>query len=294
MKILVIGQSVEDHIYYKKESEVKPGGIYYTVSALQNIIDEDDNIYLCTSYRKDDRLFSNIYEKIGPDYLNYTEIIPVVRLNIYDNREREEIYQNITGSLNINTIDLNRFDGVLINMVTGFDISLKQIQEIRKNFSGPIYFDVHTFSRGLNERMEREFRVIPDFDKWLVNIDLLQVNSRELFTIVDNDNKDEIVKYVLGKGVKYILETRGREGAVCYSMKNSEISLKNMPAAEVNVKNQVGLGDVFGAVFFYSYIKNKSADIALKHAVNASGMAASYNNMSDFKNLRNDVFSRYN
>jgi sugar/nucleoside kinase (ribokinase family) len=290
MKLLLIGQSVEDHIYYKDEHKIKPGGIFYSVYALQNIADKGDEVYLCTSYRKDDHLFSELYGMINQEYLNYTDVIPAVRLNIYDDREREEIYQNITGSLNINPGNLERFDGILINMVTGFDISLRQMQEIRKNFKGPIYFDVHTFSRGVNEKMRREFRVIPDFSRWLVNIDILQVNSKELFTITESDDRDEVIKYVLDNGVKYILETRGKEGAFCYSYRNSEISVVKMYADEVNVRNQVGLGDVFGAVFFYSYIKNKSVNIALKNAVNASGMAASYDDFSDFKNLRNYVF----
>lgn len=290
MKLLLIGQSVEDHIYYKEEYNIRPGGIYYSVSALQKIIDKEDEVFLCTSYRKGDSLFSDIYENIQQDYLNYNDVIPEVRLNIYDDREREEIYRNITGTLNVNTGNLERFDGILINMITGFDISLQQMQEIRKNFRGPIYFDVHTFSRGLNDKMEREFRVIPGFDRWLANIDILQVNTKELFTITDSDSKDEIIKYTLENGVKYILETRGKEGAVCYSIGNSGISVVKVPADEVNVRNQIGLGDVFGAVFFYSYIKNRSADIALKQAVNASGMAASYSNISDLKNLKNDVF----
>ena len=294
MKLLLIGQSVEDHIYHNNEHKVQPGGIFYSVSALQGIMDKSDRLYLCTSYRKGDSLFWEQYEKLNPDYLNYTDSIPEVRLNIYDDREREEIYRNITGNLNVNTDDLNKFDGILINMVTGFDITLNQMEEIRRNFNGLIYFDVHTFSRGLNDKLERYFRVIPDFKKWLINIDILQANSKEIFSLTDSENRNEILKFVLGNNVKYLLETRGKEGVVCHSLKSSEISSKKISALNVNVKNQVGVGDVFGAVFFYSYIKNKSVDAALEHAVRASGMAASYNNLNEFKNLRNDVFSRYN
>jgi hypothetical protein len=294
MKLLLIGQSVEDHIYYKNDYKIKPGGIYYSVSALQSIRDKDDEIYLCTAYRKDDKLFGNMYEKINPEYFNYTDIIPKVRLNIYDDREREEIYENITGELSLNTTDLNKFDGILINMVTGFDLSLKQMEKIRNNYNGLIYFDVHTFSRGLSDKMKREFRIIPGFDKWLHNIDILQVNSRELFTLMQSDDRNEIIKYVLGTNVKYLLETAGNKGAVCYSIKHSEIFVDEMPALRVDVKNQVGLGDIFGAVFFYSYIKNKIPDKALKAAVTAAGFAASYNNIDDFTNIKYDFFTRYN
>ena len=294
MKLLVIGQSVKDHINYKNSVAVKPGGIYYSVSALYNIRDEDDEIYLCTGYRKGDRLFSALYEKVKKDFINYTDVIPEVKLNIYDDREREEIYKNVTGRLIINTDDLKRFDGILINMVTGFDISLEQMRQIRANFDGPVYFDIHTFSRGLNEKMERKFRLIPDIDKWLQNIDILQVNSRELYSIMDTDDKSEIIKYVLRTRVKYLLETKGDEGSVCFNIQNSKISGYEMPALKVDIKNRVGLGDVFGAVFFYSYIKNNTVATALKDAVTAGGFAAKYDNLDDFNNLKNDVFSRNN
>lgn len=291
MKLLVIGQSVEDHIYHNNEYKVQPGGIFYSVSALQGIMDESDRLYLCTSYRKGDNLFGKQYDKLNPEYLNYTDSIPEVRLNIYDDREREEIYRNITGQLKVNTNELNKFDGILINMITGFDITLNQMKQIRDNFNGLIYFDVHTFSRGLNDRMQRKFRVIPDFNKWLVNIDILQANNKEIFTLMNSESKDEIVKFVLANNVRYLLETRGKEGAVCYSLRKSEISSKKISALNVNVKNQVGVGDVFGAVFFYSYIKNGSVYAALEHGVRAAGMAASYNNLNEFKNLGSDVFT---
>ena len=294
MKLLLIGQSVEDHIHYNGGYEIKPGGIYYSVTAMENIRDNDDEIFLCTAYKEGDPLFSDVYSKVNNSFLNYTDVIPKVRLNIYDDREREEIYENITGRLDVDTSDLLKFDGILINMITGFDISLEQLEEIRNNYSGLIYFDVHTFSRGLNKNMEREFRLIPGFDKWLRYIDILQVNSRELFTITDSDNKEEIIKYVLGTNVRCLLETQGDKGAVCYSIMDGKIIVKEMRALKTIVKNQVGLGDVFGAVFFYTYIKNGSIESALKHAVAASGYAASYNNMNDFNKLKNDVFSRHN
>lgn len=294
MKFLLIGHSVEDHIYYKKEHTIKPGGIYYSAAALNYIKETNDEIYLCTSYKKVGDLFTNLYEKLNPEYFNYTGIIPKVRLNIYDNKEREEIYENITGELFLDTSDLNKFDGIIVNMITGFDLTLDQIKEIRKNYNGLIYYDVHTFSRGLDKDMRRTFRQIPEFDKWAEHIDILQTNSRELFTLAGFKDKYDIIRFILDKGVKYFIETKGKDGAMCCSMENKQINIKEMPAVNVNTNNQVGTGDVFGAVFFYSYIKNNSVDEALKDAVIAGGCAAAYKNINEMKNLRKDVFSRHN
>jgi hypothetical protein len=92
MRLLLIGQSVEDHIYYNGGYELKPGGIFYSVAALDNIKDDVDEIYLCTVYKKGDELFRDLYSKVNDSFLNYADVIPKVRLNIYDNRERDEIY----------------------------------------------------------------------------------------------------------------------------------------------------------------------------------------------------------
>ena len=45
-------------------------------------------------------------------------------------------------------------------------------------------------------------------------------------------------------------------------------SLKN------NSLNTVGWGDVFGAVFFYNYIKTKNINLALHKAVQAASLTA--------------------
>jgi sugar/nucleoside kinase (ribokinase family) len=261
---------------------------------MNHIKDSDDEVYLCTSYKKAGDLFTGLYEDMKPDYFNYTEIIPKVRLNIYDDKEREEIYENITSELFLDTSELNKFNGILVNMITGFDLTLEQMMELRNNYKGMIYFDVHTFSRGLDKDMKRTFRQIPEFDKWAENIDILQANTRELFTLSGYKDKYDIIRFILDKGVKYLIETKGKDGAMCCSLENDKLNFKESPALEVITNNQVGTGDVFGAVFFYSYIKNNSIDTALKDAVTAGGYAASYKNLSELKNLRKDVFARYN
>jgi hypothetical protein len=54
-------------------------------------------------------------------------------------------------NLDIPYKELSGFNGIMINMISGFDITLEQLKTIRKNFSGPVYMDVHTFSRGVDK-----------------------------------------------------------------------------------------------------------------------------------------------
>jgi len=156
------------------------------------------------------------------------------------------------------------FDGILINMVTGFDITLEQLKDIRKNYKGMIYFDVHTFSRGLDDNMQRYFRVIPDFKEWASNVDIIQVNKNELKTLTEKETEEGIIKEVLSYGIKYLILTLEDNGAKIFFKEDDAVKSIYEPAIKVDLKNKVGCGDVFGAVFFYSYISQKEK-ILLKH-----------------------------
>ena len=295
MNILVFGHSVIDKINYGKDEIIKPGGIFYTTAALANITESSDNIYVCTTIDKiNENLFSSVFKKIKPNYLSYSANIPTVKLNIYDNKEREETYENVSGNLQFNISNLNRFDGILINMVTGFDLSLKQIKEIKKNYNGIIHFDVHTFSRGLDSEMKRNFRRITDFIEWAKCVDIIQANELEVKTLSPKINEEEIARELIGYGVKQLIATKGNKGAKVYFSENKFLSSEEIPALDVKPVNKVGCGDVFGAVYFYNYIRNKNLIEALTLANIAAGASTTYIDINDYLNLKADVLARYN
>ena len=295
MNILVFGHSVIDKINYGKGEIIKPGGIFYTAAALADIADTSDDIYVCTTIDKmNEKLFLPAFKKIKPNYISYTANIPTVKLNIYGNKEREETYENVSGNLQFNISNLNRFDGILINMVTGFDISLKQIMEIRKNYNGIIYFDVHTFSRGLDSEMKRNFRRITDFIEWAKCVDIIQANELEVKTLSPKINEEEIARELIGYGVKQLVVTKGDKGAKVYFSENIFLSSEEIPALDVKPVNKVGCGDVFGAVYFYNYIRNKNLIEALTLANIAAGASTTYIDINDYLNLKADVLARYN
>jgi sugar/nucleoside kinase (ribokinase family) len=182
-------------------------------------------------------------------------------------KERHEKYENITNNLSTDFDILNQFDGILINMITGFDITLNQLTEIRKNYSGLIFIDVHTLSRGLDENYKRNFRLIPDFDKWAKCLDIIQVNQSELFTLSQKKNEIEIVEELFNYGVNIVCVTKGELGAKVYFKNSNEILSYFIAARKINNPNVIGCGDVFGASFFYSYIRNKNVLDSLSNAV---------------------------
>lgn len=124
MKILVIGQSVVDKINSPNYKIIQAGGIYYSVLGLNSIITPDDEVTLISSVSKNSyKYFADEYDKVNKKHLNWSDLIPTVTLNIYNDRERDEQYDSINSSLYVKNNVLNEYDGILLNMVTGYDIS---------------------------------------------------------------------------------------------------------------------------------------------------------------------------
>ena len=294
MNLLIIGHSVVDRISYKGNEELKPGGIFYSTLALGYLAEQDDEIFLCTSMcKKEEYLFKDIYEIVDKEYVQYVDNIPTVKLNVYDDKERDETYSNIIKNLTLPMNELNKFDGIFINMITGFDINLKQIEEVRKEFNGLIYFDVHTFSRGVRDDMKRNFRRIPAFNKWAKNIDILQVNEEEIQTISDNKNEIDILREMFSYGIEILIVTKAEHGARAYFIEENEIKSIFISAIKVKVLNNVGCGDVFGAVFFYNYIRKADIIDSLRAANFAAGISTTYSLIKEFKEFKKDVLQRF-
>ena len=287
MKILIIGHSVVDHI----NEEIKPGGIYYSTTGLYNFKDKDDKISLLTSFSDDSYFhFESLYSNIDTQYSQHVKEIPTVFLKIHKTKERDECYLNLTDKLFINPkINFNEFDGILINMITGFDIELEDLKLIRSKFNGPIYFDVHTFSRGMDENHKRKFRKVPNAGEWISNIDILQANETEIQTLSDENEVNKIINELFDCGIKILIITKGAEGASIYFKENSKIKMLNENAVPVNSINNVGCGDIFGAVFFYSYIRSSDLISGLKNANAAAGVCTTYKSFEEYKNLKYDA-----
>lgn len=290
MNFLIIGHSVVDKIIDKDKTSIKPGGIYYTVVSLFSQLQIEDKSYLCSAIDNGNEfLFKDLYEKIELKYVVKVESIPIVDLIVDNKSEREEKYSSMTENLILPTDNLNHFDGILINMISGFDISLTQLKQLRKSYIGLIYFDVHTLSRGVGENLNRNFRRIENFNKWAECIDILQTNEQELLTLSDKKDETQIIKELFSFGINQIIITRAEKGATVYLRKYGGIKKYHNDALKVHLVNKIGCGDVFGAVYFYNYIKNKNVLLALKYANIIAGISTTYSEVKDFLNLRKDA-----
>ncbi|MEN8192490.1 MAG: carbohydrate kinase family protein [Bacteroidota bacterium] len=292
-KLLVIGHTVLDEIYYKDNRDVRPGGIFHTVNTLANIKEKNDDIYLVTLIPHNNfELYDPIYSRVNLDLSTRIKNIPKVSLTLHDNEERQECHHHMTDKIVLPMkINYKQFNSILINMISGYDISIDDIKWIRKNSACPIYFDVHTLARGHNVNGVRNFKQINNIDHWLRNIDIIQMNENELWTLFGKINESEIIKKIFSYGVEIVIITKGANGAEMFKKNGENIKVK---ALDISAINTVGCGDTFGAAFLYNFTKYNDPIKSFHYANIAAGMSTTYKSLTEYERLKDDITKRFN
>ncbi len=294
MKILVLGHSVLDHISAGESFRFQPGGIFYTTLALSTLKQTGDEFDLCTGIETDVLThFELAFGHFSMHHCQTVARIPRVHLTIFADAERCERFENLDVKLEIPFGELNDYDALFINMISGFELDLADLQKIREEFKGVIYFDVHSLSRGLGNGMVRELRLIPGFTDWAAQLDIVQANENEVFTLSAKTDVREIARELLDAGLKTLIITKGAEGAELYFLENDTLQMLAEPALKTEVINKVGCGDVFGAYYFYTFLKTKDRSYSLRIAAAAGSMITQFDSFDKYSTLLNEIHERY-
>lgn len=269
MKLLIIGSSVLDKILFKDDVIISAGGIYHSLLKLLEIKSSADEISLCTLVdKKNFNHFEKIFENCNEKFFTEVDEIPNVTLDESNSCHRKEIYSNQVFALNFDRIDFNDYDGILINMITGYELDVEKLSEIRAKTKALIYFDVHTLSRKSLEPGQREFNLIPNFEKWAKSLDIIQVNEFELLTLFNDKDEFQNAEKLFSLGVRALIITKAEKGATVYFKKNDEVNFYFKSTNKIEGINTIGCGDYFGSSFFYNYLITKDEISSLNFAVN--------------------------
>jgi len=312
LKFGVIGEPCIDYIHRgKKEPNKHLGGILYSTAALSVLAGKKDEVYPIFNLGEDEYdyiiKFLSAFQNIKLDYifnckhntrvvnLYYNSIseIPVCMpadppaeragaaaqagrgdssKNTYD---REENSTEPTLPLNIEQVSpaLKNLDGLLVNMVSGIDITLETLGFIRKNFNGYIHMDLHNVVMKTETNGTRHRAPVNKWLEWCSNSDSLQMNEAEISVLtVEGYNEYETAEKILRGGkAKSVIVTRGKLGVSMYIAKNKNIAGEeyleldkfDLPAVETNnFIDSTGCGDVLASAFFYKSINNKTNQTA--------------------------------
>ena len=311
MNYLVIGEPCVDLIHKDNGSiEHSYGGVLYSIISLAVLSSAGDTIRPLMNLGEDE--YDNIttilknYPKIQLDGINkVTHPTKKVHLFVsnYGSGKKAKIEHSgaDTYTLSYESIRpfLDKADALLINMVSGVDISLETLKKIRSDFIGFIHIDIHNLVMRTNAEGFREHTNLPDWREWCTNSDTVQMNEFEVSVMSREKRNDyEIAEEILinlNKEMKGIVVTRGKLGVSGFTKKEKtygsekffDLDKIDVPAVE-NPKfvDTTGCGDVFGASFTADFSRTKDFKKALHYATRTASYKTSLSGIHELHKLK--------
>lgn len=285
MKIAVVGHLCCDLIKQPDGNESKSyGGIFYSVGATANLLgpsdlvqpvfgvgksDYDDVIALLEKFGNVDT--STVYRMNGPTNQ--------VTLTYETPGNRVECSRHISEPIPLKKIQSTlSADMILINMISGFDISLETLDEIRMEIREdriPVYLDIHCLVCGLNPDFTRYYRPLDAWRRWLFMLHGVQMNEKEAGSVTD-EIADEVVlaRQILALNTKVLNITRGSRGSTVFVDEHKQVKRYDVPAIDPEkAVDTTGCGDVYAAAYCVGYLRSKD----IRQAAQFASEAASYN-----------------
>lgn len=289
MNFVIVGHLCYDEITRNDGSVVKGfGGIYYTVATLSVIAGSDHKIFPVFGVGKDreEELFEQLesYPNVVTDGI-YTlnGRTNTVRLFYNDTQNRIECSENIAPPIPVMAVQpfVKRADAVLVNMISGFDITFEtmyMINERKSSRSVPVYFDFHSLTLGVDENNARFRRPMMDWRRWAFYASIIQMNEEEAAHLtVERLDEMQLAKHMISLGPTAMVVTRGDQGCRVYSADKKRILATDVPLVqfepderalshEKQLPDPTGCGDVFGAAYLYRYVQTGDVIDAAKYA----------------------------
>lgn len=278
MKIVIVGTINKDLILPFQGSSIQSfGGIYYTISALSAMAGHEMTL-LPVSFIGEE-VYSSLMallrgslniDKQGLYALPQKHHEVILEYAAPESRSEKALFNFPP----LEWKQIRKFkdaDLYIVNMITGWDLSLNAFQKLSKKYFDKLYLDVHFLVMGIDKLGNRFPQRPENIEKWLSGARFVQMNQTE-FDIINVDGlheSDFYEKYL--KPEQVLLITMASKGVRIIFYKNSMIRNKHFPAYTLErVEDVTGCGDVFGAGFAFQYLNTQNLYSAVEYANKAA------------------------
>lgn len=298
MKFLVVGHLCMDVIHPLSGPEVKSyGGIYYAAATLATLLDESDKVVPVFGVNKSEHaaLIENLRQFPNIDtsgIFKFDAPTNEVHLFYHNGGARIECSKHIATPIPYEKIRRHlSVDGILVNMISGSDITVDTLDHIRmavRSHGIPVHFDFHSLTLGVKDNFERYRRPVTDWRRWVFMTDSIQLNEEELAGLDSQGlTEQQMIGHLMTLSVKGVLVTRGERGVTLYTFDRKKIFRKDIPGEQIeNPKDVTGCGDVFGGAFLLHYVKTKSMEKAAEAANAVAARKAAFSGTEHIRTLR--------
>jgi adenosine kinase len=305
MVITIIGHLCKDIVHLPGEEEKQQesfGGILFTLLTLANLMTEKDRIQPVFGVGQTDYevLIGQLeqYKNIDTSGIfKFKGLTNQVHLFYQkDAQTRIECSKNISASIPFNRIKpYLDGDGVLINMISGLDITLETLDYIRMEIRErniPIHFDFHSLTLGIDQEFKRFRRPITDWRRWCFMLDSIQMSEEEALGLsAERYDEATLINHLMPMMVDTLMITRGSHGATAIVQDiHKKLTRKDFEGVPVdNIIDTTGCGDVFGAAFLFHYLKSKDSFASVEFANKVAAFNATLKNAQELDGLRSKL-----
>jgi len=283
MKLLVIGHCALDVRHHADGTEREAyGGILHAARTLSALVDRADRVVPVFGVHRTEAAALGEYLRTLPG-IDASGIFPadnpMHRVHLFEQASGTSLTCTNAPGAPIPFERIRRHlecDGILINMVSGFDITLETLDEIRMAVRGhgiPLHFDFHNLTLGMRDTHERFRRPIPEWRRWAFMADSVQLNEEEIAGLyVEPLTEAQTAGHLLTLGVRAVVVTRAERGATLYVSEHKHVVREDiLPLPGSSPDGCVGCGDVFGAAFLLALARKASMSDAARYAVHIAG-----------------------
>ncbi|HEX9006927.1 MAG TPA: carbohydrate kinase family protein [Bacteroidota bacterium] len=293
MKFLLVGHFCFDVLHPADAPEQEQlGGIYHAAAMLSALAGKADTITpVCGIAREDFAQVSAAFAAlpgVSPDAL-YKLDSPTNRVHLFPGPKGVATVcsRDIAPPVPFDRLRRSlKADAILVNMISGFDITLETLDQVRmaaRDDAIPIHFDFHNLTLGVNDRHDRFRRPVEAWRRWAFMVDTVQLNEEEIAGLDERPlSEEQTVGHILTLGVKGVLVTRGARGLTVFTDEHKHVARTDVPApplpegtlsepeeASRRGAPVIAAGDRFGAAFLFHYLKSRNILTAAGDATRA-------------------------
>lgn len=269
MEITVVGHICKDTIIPPGGNApvaTQFGGIMYAVAALAGLMQEEDTIHPVFGVGEEDHdallaaiaPFPNISTKGIHTFKGRTN--EVTLFHEEKNAPRTECSEHIADPIRFDRIKpYLGTDGVLVNMISGSDISLETLDTIRMTVRDariPVHFDFHSLTLGIQKKGKRFRRPLTDWRRWAFMLETVQMSEEETKGL-SSERYDEttLINQLMSLMVHTFLITRGAGGVTTIVQdEHKRLTRTDIAGIPVKASDSTGCGDVFGATYLHTFL----------------------------------------
>ncbi len=289
LKIAVIGTINRDTVY-RRDGSVSHGygGILYNLIPLAQLCDKfcsDVEIWPVAKIGSDhSEEITQRLRRLPNNRLDAVKIVDSPNNHCYltyqDDCTKTEILRGWVGAVDRRQLcQIVDAHVILVNFVSGGDITTASLNWLRKHSTATIHLDFHSRTLGRRRDGSRFFRRPSDWRATIACADHLQMNEQEFVLLAGKpptplNSRAFIARNSLGR-LRSLIVTLGEKGALLSIAAGKMLTHLRVEAPRLaTVRDPTGCGDIFSAAFTAARVGGLSESEAVGYAVSLASRRA--------------------